>query len=601
MAETVEKPGKTLEQEIIAWSDSVYDEAERELADSREIRLTSRLIDYISGQQWNAKSRFGRSRPTVNRLFRQFVEMAGLLTDIAPDFQVKFHNEDEGTDFNKLQDLLNEMIVMWAGMTDFEMELTQSVMWALLHTGYAKVQWNPAMNNGMGDCEFLPLGPLNVMTIGAGNRMQDDECVIARWPATIESLRRAYGELADGVIADLENGDAGGEVVRPGRMSQSSWIRLTPQLKKLLGKQNQAQDGRRTRYPKAMLKQFWFRDGSKNEGSETKRVGDERYNWSYMVEPGELWYPRGRFVIVAGGKVLQDGPNPYWHAMFPFAKLRLIRVPWNSNGVSPLEPIAMMSDIVNRINGGLMDMIRSVIEPRMIAPKAAFAQSVWDSLDPGAPGSKIMYNNNSPKSPEYPKPAELPAYVLAMKQDVEKEQDMTSGASAINQTLQKKQVPGGDSLDMIMYSRSIPIRFMGRGLTSFLTDVGTMVMANKMQFETSKSRIKKFGTKGLTDGDFEPFYGQWMQKGMQPEEFVRQAVFSIRKGSLLSIEKQDEVQVAFAMRKLGDLSRKGLYRKLGVPKADAEKIEGELMEEALLKAKLAGAAGAAPHKGGAKK
>jgi hypothetical protein len=188
-----------------------------------------------------------------------------------------------------------------------------------------------------------------------------------------------------------------------------------------------------------------------------------------------------------------------------------------------------------------------------------------------------------------------------MKQDVEKEQDMTSGASAINQTLQKKQVPGGDSLDMIMNSRSIPIRFMGRGLTSFLTDVGTMVMANKMQFETSKSRIKKFGTKGLTDGDFEPFYGQWMQKGMQPEEFVRQAVFSIRKGSLLSIEKQDEVQVAFAMRKLGDLSRKGLYRKLGVPKADAEKIEGELMEEALLKAKLSGAAGPPAHKGGAKK
>jgi hypothetical protein len=281
--------------------------------------------------------------------------------------------------------------------------------------------------------------------------------------------------------------------------------------------------------------------------------------------------------------------------MFPFAKLRLIRVPWSTNGQSILEPIAMMSDIVNRINGGLMDMIRSVIEPRMVAPKAAFAQSVWDSLDPGAPGSKIMYNNNTPRPPEYPKPAELPAYVLAMKQDVEKEQDMTSGAAAINQTLQKKQVPGGDSLEMIMNSRSIPIRFMGRSLSSFLTDIGTMVMASKMQFETSKSRAKKFGTKGLTDADFRPVYGQWLDQGMEPEEFVRQAVFSIRKGSLLGIEKQDELQIAFALRKLGDLSRKGVYRKLGVPNAEVDKIEAELAVEMQQKIAMAGAAGALTH------
>ena len=594
MADFKERPEKALEREVLSWSEAVYEEGERELADSREIRLTSRLIDYISGQQWNGKSRYGRSRPTVNRLFRQFVEMAGLLTDIEPDFQVKFYNEDE--EFTKLQDLLNEMIGMWARFTDFESELTQSVMWALLHTGYSKVQWNSALNNGMGDCEFVPLGPLNVMTIGAGSKIQDDECVIARWPVTIETLKRTYGELADDVVADLEGNEPTGEMSRPGKMSQASWVRLNPTLKKLLGKKQA--DGKRSRYPKAMLKQFWFRDGSKNEGSETKWVGDSRYNWSYRVEPGCLWYPRGRFVVVAGGKLLQDSANPYWHAMYPFAKLRLIRVPWSPNGVSPLEPIAMMSDIVNRINGGIMDMIRAAIEPRMVAPKSAFAQSVWDSMDPGAPGAKIMYNNNAPKSPEFPKPPELPAYVLQMKQDVEKEQDMTSGAAGINQAAQKKQVPGGDSLEMIMNSRSIPIRFMGRGLHSFLTEVGSMVTANKMQFETSGSRMRKFGVKGLTDADFEPFYGQWLNKGVEPEEFVRQAVFSIRKGSLLAIEKQDEVTVAFGMRKLGDLSRKGLYRKLGVPKADVDKIEAELLDEAKQKIALAGAAGAAqPHHG----
>ncbi len=598
MTVELERPARKLEAEVLAWADSVYDEAERELSDSREMRMTSRLIDYIGGMQWNAKSRYGRSRPTVNRLFRQFIEMAGLLTDIEPDFQVKFANEEE--EFVKLQELINEMIVIWARTTDFESELTQSVMWALLHTGYAKIQWNPTMNGGLGDVEFMPLGPLNVMTIGAGNRLQDDECVIARWPVTLESLRRTYGDLAEGVIADLESGEPTGEISRPGKISESSWVKLNPNLKRMLGKK-QSMQSRQSRYPKAMLKQFWFRDSARNETGSSLIVGDPRYNWAYTVEPGEILYPRGRMIVTAGGKVLQDAPNPYWHAMFPFAKLRLIRVPWSANGQSPLESLASMQDIVNRINGGIMDMIRASIEPRMIAPKAAFAQSVWDSLDPGAPGAKIMYNNNTPKAPEYPKPPELPAYVLAMKQDVEKEQDASSGAAAISQAVAKKQVPGGDSLDMIMNSRSIPIRFMGRGLSSFLTDVGTMVSANKMQFETSKSRIRKFGVKGLTDADFEPYFGQWLNKGMQPEEFVKQMVFSIRKGSLLSIEKQDEVQVAFGLRKLGDLSRKGLYRKLGIPNSDVERIEGELLEEAKLKMAMAGAAGAAQHGGHGKK
>ena len=80
-----------------------------------------------------------------------------------------------------------------------------------------------------------------------------------------------------------------------------------------------------------------------------------------------------------------------------------------------------------------------------------------------------------------------------------------------------------------------------------------MVMASKMQFETSSSRVKKFGARGLTDADFRPLYGQWLDQGMEPEEFVRQAVFEIRKGSLLAIEKQEEIPIVFGMRKMGDI------------------------------------------------
>src|SRR5271170_5524596 len=269
MALSLEKPEQKLEREVLEWADAVYDEAEQELADSREIRLTSRLIDYINSQQWSSKARYGRSRPVVNRTFRQFIEMAGLLTDIEPDFRVEFHDED--AQFNQLQKLLNEMITLWDRMTDFQSELTQAVMWALITTGFAKVQWNPSMLAGVGDVQFLPLGPLNVMTVGSDDKLQESECVVARWPVTIERLHWTYGDLAKGVQADLDHSGPTTDRQRPAGMHDATWVRLNKPLQNLLGKKAPTQKA--SRYPKAMLRQFWFRDRAKNETSKTVTIG----------------------------------------------------------------------------------------------------------------------------------------------------------------------------------------------------------------------------------------------------------------------------------------------------------------------------------------
>jgi DNA-binding XRE family transcriptional regulator len=90
---------------------------------------------------------------------------------------------------------------------------------------------------------------------------------------------------------------------------------------------------------------------------------------------------------------------------------------------------------------------------------------------------------------------------------------------------------------------------------------------------------------------------------MEPEEFVRQVVFEIRKGSLLAIEKQDEIQVGFVLRKMGDISRRALLRKIGLSKSQIMEIESELLVEAEVKIKLAQAAGAGQqqHQGHGKK
>lgn len=591
MASLGERPEIKFEQEVLAWTDDVYEEADRELAESHDFKLVSKCIDFIEGKQWQAKARFGRSRPVSNRIFRQFIEMVGLLTDIEPDFKVKFYDSLDG--FSEIEKLMNTMITAWAGDSDFEMRLSQAVMYGLIHTGPAKVQWNPALNGGLGDAEFKYLSPLHYMEIGTDSDTQDAEVCISRQIVTQQYLIRKYGDVAKAARPDMAISELPGRDMRPSRLGRESWQRLSPQLRKLMGNR---QGGQMSKYPRMVLKEFWMKDDTKLAGSTSVQVGKPNTNFCYWVEPGMMLYPRGRVIIQSGGKILEDTCNPYWHARHPFAKYRAFRVPWKLSGASALEPLLMMQNIINRINGGVMDTINAAIEPTLIGPKAALSEAGWDSLDPGAPGGKIKYNNNTPRPPEFRKPPELGAYVLPFEQGIEKEMDMTSGSSAIQQATSKKQVPGGDSLDMIFNSRSTNIRLMGRGLQSFLTEVGFLTTATMLQFCDSRHRIAKFGSEGIVANDFEPIYGNVVPKGMEPETFVRKASFSIRKGSLLSIEKSEEVPWAFALRKQKDISRKMLLRKLNT-NMDIQQNEKELKEEAAEQLALAGAAGALAHKG----
>src|ERR1017187_2695502 len=107
------------------------------------------------------------------------------------------------------------------------------------------------------------------------------------------------------------------------------------------------------------------------------------------------------------------------------------------------------------------------------------------------------------------------SYVRDYTNDITKEMDMTSGSSAISQAIAKKQVPGDDSLDLILNSRSTNIRFMARNLKSFLNDAGSLTASNMLQFYGIRHRVMKYGAHGITPHDMVPIYGKLVPGGMQ--------------------------------------------------------------------------------------
>ena len=595
-----------LEGEVTEWCDSVYSQITTDRDREREIKNTFQILDFLEGKQWSDRARYARSRPVIDKFSRHFWESVGLLTDLALDYQVYLFAKLN--DFSELEQLLNKLCMHWALRNDFEASLYDVTLYGLLHSGYCKNSWLSSLNGGLGDVNLTPIAPWEIGTLGADNDLQQAE-VICYWkPVTLEQLTREFGrERTAGVKPDTgysASFGGGSDSLRPSHIPKDRWKRFSSPVKQSILK-HYGIEGAATGAPYsqfALKREFWVKDDSKNEGSvsfvvgPTDEKGQPKYNWCYWCEPGTLIYPRGRVITDAGSKVMNDSPNPYWHAMHPFSTFRPYRVPWKMSGLPVTRPWMQMSRVMNRIYGGVLDMVNSVIEPTLLAPKSAFPTADWDALDPGQSGGKIKVNNNAPWKPEFAKRAELPAWIFSYLGEIDKEYGMSSGASAITQALGKKQVPGMESLDKIINSRSFPVRVQSKALTQFVREIGFMGVSNILQFYSAAHRVAVLGAEGVSASDFRPIYGQSFPSGMKGEDYVRKFQFIIKPGSTLSVEKDQKIQFAFQLRKTGDLSSRGLFRVLD-QNFNFEQNKEELLEEAKLKILVAAAQAAVTGKG----
>ena len=595
-----------LEKAVLEFTDRLYDSAvENDPEFQSDTKETLNMIEYVfGGKHWREGQRFSRNRPSLPKAARHFWESVGMLTDLALDFQIKSFQNFSGAP-DEFEKLLNELATHWALKSHFEDRTYDCVFYGLLNTGPSKLQWNSSLQGGMGDIQLVPIAPWQIAYLGCGADPQESECIIYFTPVTKDQLIRRFGPTANRVECDADfSGTLTGGFNRPAGISKSSWATMGTMLKKRMGVKTTG-GGSEDPYPKALLKEFWMNDDSVNEGSVTVTVGpadssgEPLVNWAYRVEPGEKLYPRGRVICTAGGAVLEDQCNPYWHAKKPFPVYRPLRVPYKISGDSSVKRWIALNTIVNKIVGGELDALYSINEPTLVGPKGALPKADWDALDPGAAGGKIATNNNAPGKLEFAKKATFPfSESNQLVEQLSKEMDASSTASAMQQALNKKQVPGGDSLEMIISSRSLPIRVQTRSLTSFIEDIGTMGVANMLQFYTAAHRVAILGEKGLSASDFRPIYAGLYNSssGMKPEEFVRKYQGIIKKDSTLASQKTDKQQIAIVLQKQGVISKRELMRRLD-NEFNWDRNEQELIHEAKIQIALAGVAAAATGKG----
>ena len=634
--ETADTPDATYEDGVLSWIEEKIKEGESIIRDEPSYDEAEKAISYIMGDQMD------RSRPTTlsncpdNRAKDMLNQTVASLTDIHPLFGFKTFNEH----FKDQEDVLMKLSQSWWVNTFADLRLADVIKFSAgIGIGYAEIAWDGSLYNGTGDIVMRSMDPRDVLPIAPQltGSIQDWGGVILRTSKTPDELKMRFPEKRHRIVADN---------------SPSLYARTWSRARKIMSKviTPSAVDVSNAKNARNSVRQLattevhtiYFKDQSVWAGQEPKIMGDPSTSWSYTVYP-VAWpavpdgvdslgnpkfriakledskvYPRGRMIIATKKTILYDGPNPYWHGMFPVAKLSLDPWPWSLWGIGLLHDLMPLQDALNEVLNGILDHVRKLLRPAVVGDKKLMANSMWDRLDTRLPGLKIKTNAAAGKTVEFQSPEPLPEYTFEVLKFLAAEMDYKSGSANMSALMQLQQVPGENTIEKMQEAMSPLLRLKGRLMEYFLREVGEMVKSNFFQFYNQPRRVAMLGESGIAFSDFDfdpgslipqmapndpgydPHLDTHLSRADRARWFHKNFTFQITPNSLLAISQISRKLLYLQLRSLQLVDRWTLYDVLevpngGSPPGDAKTITDRLMAEAMLMAPMmaAGAAGQA--------
>lgn len=575
---------------LLMWREAAREEAVDTLNMNPEYQEVQNYIDFLEGRQWNANRPKYRSRYFDNRLFDTRIHSISTLTDIRPTIDVS-----SSVPAYKQQAEISEKIIHseWArGM--FDIKLGRVVDFALFGTGYWKI--GAVMP---GRLTVLPCGMDSVLPIQPGPDLQDSSAILYRTYKPIQWFRNIWGDKADGLEREATSAswtNSSNDYVRPGHIPEYTWNALSPAMRYHLGIRSlrRTPHGSQDQFPVIELEEYWIDDPEINDSMVEVLVQDpdlplSMHNYWYRVRPGERLWPRKRHIVFAGDRIMHDGPSPYWHGLYPFADLALMPVCWAPSGLSKYRNLLPLNQAINHIGAGMNDVIERVIRPQMITKDGSVRDATWNKFFPDMPGGKLKLTASGQVATDvrYMDPPVVPSYTQShLGQYLIPTFDQRSGKLNVGGIMQKKQIPGGDTIEQMRDSMTPPFRLEARYVESFLVQAGVQAISNIFQYYGWEQRIRLLGADGQTweDFDYDP---KSMVPASQPKE-DHWKLFSIlvKPGSLLGAAKDREKMVAVQLAKMNKISIRELFRRLEV--ANGDQILKEMAEEAQMLGQHAG-------------
>lgn len=494
---------------VLGWIQEAITEGDMLNRDDPAFELAEKGMRYIIGEQRQTETPTLQYVPmaVINKSRKGVQAHVSALTDIKPVFGFKAQNPL----FDFHADLLNKLTIAWWLETMADLTLGECIKYALAGgTADLCVEWDPGAAYGMGNHQIIAKDFRDTLSIRPSTNPSPQfwQGVIFREAHSINAMRQKYPDkemlfrpAPDNLLTTVLS-----------RFRRAVTRIMTPQADTLSGLAGVPQT-RPVRPGDIVLYRCYLNDRSRNLTAKPIPMGDATSNSAYVVDPGGLMYPQKRLIVATPEMVLYDGPNPYWHGMYPFSRLKLWSVPWCFLGIGLLHDTIPIQDGLNDSMKDLRLGLKQWINPDTVHDKTATSRAFQYALDPQKPGKKIAINpmgaGGTLRTPyqklDGPNP-EVLKLTLETFNKMEALHDDLTGVANLQSLMQLRQLPGADTIQKYYEAMTPELRSEGRMMEAFLRDVAQMFKFNLFQFETSYRRINILGDAGLAleDFDFDP-------------------------------------------------------------------------------------------------
>ena len=404
--------------------------------------------------------------------------MVPILTDLNPSFEAL---PDEPNDF-KLALIFSDILEDFWRKHDMQIKLVEWVTDSLvIDSGIAKTVWNPELNSGIGDPECRVINPAmmwaNFEATGF-KKSQGCKVVQERITKDVATWKRLFPDQAEFIRADTKT------PTRDGDGKESTGIQSpVDQVSQFDNQKDQASnDG-----DVAEALETWIDDDTMVEFEEEDENGEKKKGLKKK-------FPNGRHIIVLDKQnlLLLDAENPYKGDDFnPYDILKDRVVPRQLWGEGEVRHSIDMQKLFNKLVNDIANYINKMGNPWILNPAGS---GIRNSRFTNQMALILSYNGQEKPTREFP--PDLPAEYFNFVNFIEGFFRKIFGTGELSEGRRPAGIKSGDAIEALQEAEQTRLRLKERNQETFLSSVGTKVVARYMQFAREPRIVRTTGKEG---------------------------------------------------------------------------------------------------------
>ena len=512
MADSYSPPQQDYESTVLGYMKEAMEEGEAFLKSQKGYPQINDSIKAIIGDSRVMQSSV-LSQTTVNHVAKVATDLTALCTDVKPFWEYRTLNNR----YKKHTEIIGKLSEHWWLSRLIDLKFADVIRYSLVAgSGYSQHFFNTNTQDIDISCEdprdMIPIRPPST-SLG----LQECFGVIHRVQRTVNYVRARFPEKAHLIFPDRD-GSLVSQSLTNSKVG-ALFDKYGSPFRERLFSDKAVKDI--PRIPSVDLFTAYITDDSRNKSSQPAYIGDFQdgkplNNWSYKVEKGELLYPRKRCIVFTSNCILYDGPNIYWHGMFPFAKLTLDPWPWSWLGKGVLWDLLPIQKSIDGLMRVIDDHLEHVARPDVIADKRVISQSDLNKIDTRKAGLKFRSNMMTGKELQIVQAGPLPNDIMSILQYYEQKIYDLPGVRDLSQMMRLNQMPAAETIERILEAMAPSVRLRSRVIEAYMRDFATMTAWNFAQFYPLSLRLNILGDQGATPDDFdmdpETFVPAWMEE-----------------------------------------------------------------------------------------